>query len=61
MPKNTRHILRKYNRIKQNVERRYIKMSRVPTDDNIADPLTKILPRAKHEQHVRSMGIREML
>ena len=36
-------------------------MSRVPTDDNIADALTKMLPRTKHEQHVRSMGIREML
>ena len=32
--------------------------SRVPTNDNVADLLTKPLPQAKHESHIRSMGIR---
>ena len=32
--------------------------SRVPTNDNIADPLTKPLPQAKHQSHIRFMGIR---
>ena len=32
--------------------------SRVPTNDNVVDPLTEPLPQAKHESHIRSMGIR---
>ena len=34
-----------------------MKICRVPTTDNVADPLTKSLPHPKHESHVRSMGI----
>ena len=26
-------------------------------NDNVVDPLTKPLPQAKHESHIRSMGI----
>ena len=35
-----------------------MKICRVPTDDNIADPLTKPLPHANRESHTRSMGMR---
>ena len=35
-----------------------MKIYRGPTDDNVADPLTKPLPYAKHESHTRSMGMR---
>ena len=35
-----------------------MKIRRVPTDDNVADLLTKSLPHAKHESHTRSMGMR---
>ena len=31
---------------------------RVPTDDNVVDPLTKPLPQAKHDRHARFIGIR---
>ena len=27
-------------------------------NDNIADPITKALPKPKHESHIRSIGIR---
>ena len=30
----------------------------VHTDLNVTDPLTKPLPRAKHDQHQNSMGVR---
>jgi hypothetical protein len=30
----------------------------VHTDLNVADPLTKALPKAKHDQHQNSMGVR---
>ena len=35
-----------------------VKICRVPTDDNVADPLTKPLPQAKHDRHARFIGIR---
>ena len=35
-----------------------MKICRVPTNDNVTDPLTKPLPHAKYESHTRSMGIR---
>ena len=31
---------------------------KVHTDLNVADPLTKPLPRAKHDQHQDAMGVR---
>ena len=34
-----------------------MKIYRVPTDDKIADPLTKPPPHAKYESHTRSMGM----
>ena len=33
-------------------------MCKVPSKENVADPLTKPLPLAAHEGHVRSMGMR---
>ena len=35
-----------------------VKIECVPTEDNIADPLTKALPQQKHDGHVKSLGIR---
>ena len=35
-----------------------VKICRVPTDDNVANPLTKPLPQAKHDRHARFIGIR---
>ncbi len=37
-----------------------MKISRVPTDANVADPLTKALAQQKHDGHIRSLGIRYM-
>ena len=54
----SKHILRIFHLIGEIIRRGDVKMCRVPSDDNVADPLTKPLPQAKHEGHVRSMGIR---
>ena len=35
-----------------------IKFCKIHTDLNVADPLTKPLPRAKHDEHQNSMGVR---
>ena len=54
----SKHILRHFHLIWEIIERGDVKMCKVPTNDNITDPLTKPLPQPKHESHTRSMGIR---
>ena len=56
--KKTRHIKRRFNFIRENVQNEDIEICEVHTDLNVADPLTKPLPRAKHDQHQNSMGVR---
>ena len=53
-----KHILMRYHLIRQFVNEGDIKLCKVHTDANIADPLTKPIPQPKHEAHTRTMGIR---
>ena len=57
----SKHILRRFHLIREIIERGDVKICRVYTDDNVADPLTKPLPQSKHDSHTRSIGIRFML
>ena len=56
--KRTKHIKRRFNFIHEKVKDGDIEIFKVHTDLNVADPLTKPLPRAKHDQHQGSMGVR---
>ena len=56
----SKHILRRFHLIRENIERGDVKICRVHTDDNVVDPLTKPLPQSKHESHTGSIGIRFM-
>jgi len=56
----SRHVLRKFHVIRDFIDRKEIAICKVGTDDNIADPLTKPLSQAKHDQHASSMGLRRM-
>jgi len=56
----SRHVLRKFHVIRDFIDRKEIAICKVGTDDNIADPLTKPLSQAKHDQHAFSMGLRRM-
>ena len=56
--KRTKHIKRRFNSIHDQVKEGDIEICKIHTDQNVADPLTKPLPRAKHDQHQDSMGVR---
>ena len=56
----SKHILRRYHLIREIIDRGDVKICRVPTLDNAADPLTKPLAQPKHEGHTRGIGIRSM-
>ena len=55
-----KHIQRRYHLIREIIERGDVKICKVPTLDNVVDPLTKTLAQPKHDGHTRSMGIRFM-
>ena len=57
----SKHILRRYHLIREIIDRGDVKICRVPTLDNIADPLTKPLAQQKHDGHTRSMGIMKFI
>ena len=54
----SKHVLRRYHLIREIIERGDVKVCKVHTDGNTADPLTKALPRGKHEMHTLSMGVK---
>ncbi|PKI70160.1 hypothetical protein CRG98_009448 [Punica granatum] len=56
----SKHILRRVHLIHEIIDRGDVKICRIPTDENLADPLTKPLVQRKHEAHTRSIGIRQM-
>ena len=56
--KRTKHIKRRFNSIRDQVKEGDIEICKIHRDLNVADPLTKPLSRAKHDQHQDSMGVR---
>ena len=56
--KRTEHIKRRVNSIREKVKDGDTEICKIHTDLNVVDPLTNPLPRAKHDQHQDSMGVR---
>ena len=56
----SKHVLRHYHLIREIIARNDVKIEIVPTDDNVVDPVTKVLAQNKFENHLESMGIRYM-
>lgn len=54
----SKHVLRKFHIIREIVERGDIEISKVATEDNVADPFTKPLPQPKHEVLRAAIGIK---
>ncbi|GJX40230.1 putative RNA-directed DNA polymerase [Tanacetum coccineum] len=56
--KGARHYQRRYHYVRECVELGEIRILKVHTDNNLADPFTKALSNRKLTQHARSMGLR---
>ena len=54
------HVLRKYQMFRHYVDSGVVRMCTMHTDDNIADPLTKPMPRPKHDSHTRAKGLKSI-
>jgi hypothetical protein len=57
----SKHIERRFHLIRDFVEKGYMKVCKIHTDLNVSDPMTKPLPRAKHEQHRNAIGVRGLM
>ena len=53
----SKHVLRRYHLIREIVNRGDVKICKVDTISNTADPLTNLLPQAMHQVHTASMGL----
>ncbi|GKG33502.1 hypothetical protein Tco_0433661, partial [Tanacetum coccineum] len=53
-----KHYHRRYHYVRECIELDEINLLKVHTDENLADPFTKALPKGNLTQHVRSMGLR---
>ncbi|KAL0451228.1 UNVERIFIED_CONTAM: Retrovirus-related Pol polyprotein from transposon RE2 [Sesamum latifolium] len=56
----SKHILRRYHLLREMVERGDVRMDRVTSAENMADPLTKPVSKIAHAQHLGKMGLRNM-
>ena len=56
----SKHVLRRFHLIREIVTRGDVAVERVPSEDNIADPLTKPLSQIVFERHRGLMGIRHI-
>ena len=56
--KKMKHIKLRFHSIHEYVQDGDIEICKVHTDLNVADPLTKPLPKAKHDKHQNAMGVR---
>ncbi|GJU60182.1 hypothetical protein Tco_1237948 [Tanacetum coccineum] len=55
--KGARHFCAKVHYLREVIEFGDIKLEKVHTDDNLADPFTKALTFPKHSEHTRSIGM----
>ncbi|KAK4406489.1 Retrovirus-related Pol polyprotein from transposon TNT 1-94 [Sesamum angolense] len=56
----SKQILRRYHLLREMVGRGDVRMDRVSSAENIADPLTKPVSQIAHAQHLGKMGFRQM-
>ncbi|KAL0347648.1 UNVERIFIED_CONTAM: Retrovirus-related Pol polyprotein from transposon TNT 1-94 [Sesamum calycinum] len=56
----SKHILRRYHLLREMVGRGDIRMDRVSSAENTANPLTKPVSQIAHAQHLGKMGLRQM-
>ncbi|KAJ9557340.1 hypothetical protein OSB04_011954 [Centaurea solstitialis] len=56
----SKHIERKYHFVRHKVEEKQIVVSRIPTEENPAEPFTKALTQPKHEYHTKVIDVKSI-
>ncbi|KAL0329250.1 UNVERIFIED_CONTAM: Retrovirus-related Pol polyprotein from transposon TNT 1-94 [Sesamum radiatum] len=56
----SKHILRRYHLFREMVRRGDVRIDRASSEENIADPVTKLVLQIAHTQYPDKMGLRSM-
>ncbi|GKE18939.1 putative RNA-directed DNA polymerase [Tanacetum coccineum] len=54
-----KHIKRKYHFVRSKVEEGHVIVKHIRSEDNPADPFTKALAKSRHDEHARSIGLKD--
>nr|GEW21324.1 hypothetical protein [Tanacetum cinerariifolium] len=57
--KKSKHIERKYHFVRSKVEEGHVIIKHIQSDDNPADSFTKALSKSRHDEHARSIGLKD--
>jgi len=55
--KRTKHIDKRYHFVREDITTDKVTLEHCATDDMVADPMTKVLGKTKHDKHVEAMGL----
>ncbi|GJX97351.1 hypothetical protein Tco_0353149 [Tanacetum coccineum] len=56
-----KHIERKYHFVRSKVEEGHVIVKDIRSEDNPADPFTKALAKSKHDEHAKSIALKEKI
>ncbi|GJU98245.1 putative RNA-directed DNA polymerase [Tanacetum coccineum] len=57
----SKHIERKYHFVRSKVEEGHVIVKDIRSEDNPADPFTKALAKSKHDEHAKSIALKEKI
>ncbi|GKD99587.1 retrotransposon protein, putative, ty1-copia subclass [Tanacetum coccineum] len=57
----SKHIERKYHFVRSKVEEGHVIVKDIRSEDNPADPFTKALAKSRHDEHARSIGLKDKI
>ncbi|GJS70540.1 hypothetical protein Tco_0703381 [Tanacetum coccineum] len=55
----SKHIERKYHFVRSKVEKGHVIVKHIRSEDNPADPFTKALAKLRHDEHAKSIGLKD--
>ncbi|GJU77495.1 retrotransposon protein, putative, ty1-copia subclass [Tanacetum coccineum] len=55
----SKHIERKYHFVRSKVEEGHVIVKHIRSEDNPADPFIKALSKSRHDEHARSIGLKD--
>ncbi|GJS70543.1 retrotransposon protein, putative, ty1-copia subclass [Tanacetum coccineum] len=55
----SKHIERKYHFVRSKVEKGHVIVKHIRSEDNPVDPFTKALAKSRHDEHAKSIGLKD--
>ncbi|GJY70379.1 hypothetical protein Tco_0474082 [Tanacetum coccineum] len=59
--RKSKHIDRKYHFVRSKVKEGHVIVKEVRSKDNLANPFTKALAKSIHDEHARSIGLKDKI